>query len=159
VEPKVIIYIVIGILYFIYSISKKAQEQKESQNANQPPAPKSVSPPVAKPLQDIIREINRKQGEAEAKKKAATAAQKPILKSKQSSKEILVRQKEPTVLIEGSGYEPIYERELTEEEKIHRKSIQLQEDGVYHGKPEVAQTYEFDARQAFIGSVIFERKF
>jgi hypothetical protein len=169
-EPKVIIYIVVGILYFFFSIYKKAQEKKElpvPQDTAKPPKP--VSPPVAKPLEDIMREVKRKQAEIEAKKKLP--APKPFVsQQKKAEKEILVRQVKPATMGEGtSENQPVYERELTSEEKIPRGNIHLKNEGTYRVQTmEEAQTesdyhrdyvFELDARQAFIGSVIFERKF
>ena len=171
-EFKVIIYIVIGVLYFLYSMGKKVEEKKKASSSsdNAPPVSKPVSPPVANPLEDIMRELKRKQ--AEAQKKAATPQPKPLTtyQQKKPQKEILVRETKRTTFAEGStDYEPVYQRELTAEEKIERGNIRLKNEGIYKTQTiEEAQiesdanrdfAFELDARQAFIGSVIFERKY
>lgn len=173
-EFKVIIYIIAGVLYFIYTMNKKAQENKQSQlpkdDSSAPPKP--VSPPASNPLEDIMREIKRKQAEADAQKKAAMPQPKPLTtyQQKKPQKEILVREVKKAAMLEGSSaFEPVYERALTEEEKIHGKDIRLKNEGIYKVQTiEELQTesdsnnqyaYNLDARQAFIGSIIFERKY
>ena len=173
-EFKVIIYIVIGVLYFLYSMGKKVEEKKKASSStdNAPPVSKPVSPPVANPLEDIMRELKRKQSETEAQKKVATSQPKPLTtyQQKKPQKEILVRETKKATFAEGStDYEPVYERELTVEEKIERGNIRLKNEGIYKIQTiEEAQTesdtnrdftFDLDARQAFIGSVIFERKY
>lgn len=173
-EFKVIIYIIAGVLYFIYTMNKKAQESKQSQLPKDDSyAPtKPVSPPASNPLEDIMREIKRKQAETEAQNKAATPQPKPLTtyQQKKPQKDILVREVKRAAMVEGSSaYEPVYERALTEEERIHGKDIRLKNEGIYKVQTiEELQTesdsnnqyaYDLDARQAFIGSIIFERKY
>ena len=172
-EPKVIIYIIVGILYFIYSMSKKAQEKKESsQPEDSAPPAKPVSPPAGNPLEDVVREIKRKQAEMEAKKKAAILQPKPLTsyQQKKPAKEILVREVKKAAMAEStSNYEPVYERELTAEEKMHKGDIRLKNEGIYKVQTiEELKTesdahrdyiFDLDVRRAFIGSIIFERKY
>lgn len=173
-EFKVIIYIIIGVLYFLYTIGKKVEEKRRTSSPpdNTPPVSRPVSPPVTNPLEDIMREIKRKQAAAEAQKKLSTPQPKPLTtyQQKKALKAIPVREVKRTALAEGTtDYEPVYQREVTEEEKIHSGNIRLENEGIYKVQTiEEAQqesdtnrdfAFELDARQAFIGSVIFERKY
>lgn len=174
-EFKVIVYVVLGILYFLYTIGKKVQEgKKQSGNAPQTtdtesgqqskPEYQPVSPPVANPLDEIMREIKRKQAEADAQKakavlQQAKAAANP--KTKQQPKEMLVHQKQKGVFAEGN-----YERDLTDEEKIERGKLKIENEGIYKiksveetGVEESESAFNLDIRNAIIGQVILERKF
>lgn len=164
-EFKAIIYIIAGIVYFIYSMSKKAQENKKQTPAYEDsvPAPKTVSPPTANPLDDIMREIKRKQAEAEAHKKANTPQPKPLNAPKQKTqpKEILIHEKQKGVFAEGN-----YERGLTEEERIERGKLKIENEGIYKIKSveemdveESDAAFQLNMRDAVLGSVILERKF
>ncbi len=168
---KVIIYIIIGVLYFLYTIGKRAEEKKKNTATDDiPPVNRPVSPPVTNPMDDILREIKRKQAEAEAQRKLTQTRSQPkpqtkptpVYKQTKPQKEILVREVKPATMVEGAtDYEPIYQRELTSEEKLHNE---LQKTRKVYAAEEYTRTeeetaYEFDARQAFIGSVIFERKY
>jgi hypothetical protein len=167
-EPKVIIYIIIGILYFLYAMKKKSDEKKTSIPTydNSPPASKPVSPP------DIFQEIKKIQAEIEAKKGHANPQSKPLssYQQKKTQKEILVREIKKETVAEGvSNYEPIYQRETTEEERIHKGDIRLKNEGIYkvqtieelktESEANAEYGYDLDGRQAFIGSIIFERKY
>jgi hypothetical protein len=155
VEGKLIIYLIIGVIYFLYSIGKKVEENKNTTTSDEP---KPVSPPAANPLEEIMREIKRKQAEAEAKKKASMPSPRPLTSST-PKKEILIHEKQKGVFAEGN-----YERYLTDEEKTERGKLQIENEGIYKikslGEEEEEQpAFEFDARNAIIGSIIFERKF
>lgn len=167
-EFKAIAYIILGIAYFAYSINKKYQEDKERKRQapvsnNSAPAPKPVSPPAANPLDDIMREIKRKQAEAEAAKKATTPQPKPLNapKQKPQPKEILIHQKQQGVFAEGN-----YERGLTDEERIERGKLKIENEGIYKIKSveemdveEANASFQLNMRDAIVGSVILERKF
>lgn len=169
-EFKVIIYIIAGIVYFVYSFVKKANENKEvkkpaSSTPDKQETTPTVRPPVANPMDDILREIKRKQAEAEAKKRALAQQQqpKPLTRqaTKQPPKDILIHQKQKGVFEEGN-----YERDLTLEEKIERGKLKIENEGIYTiksveemEKEEAAGTFEFDIRNAIVGSVILERKY
>jgi len=164
-EFKAIAYIILGIGYFIYSMYNKAQENKKQPTGSDEssPAPKPVTPPATNPLEEIMREIKRKQAEAEAAKKAAMPQPKPLttFQQKNEPKELLVHQKQKGVFAEGN-----YERGLTDEEKIERGKLKIENEGIYKIKSaEEIETEESDAsfqlnlRDAIIGSVILERKF
>ncbi len=164
-EFKTIIYIVIGIIYFIYSVTKKAQENKQQTpvNSNPTPTTKPVSPPAANPIDDIMREIKRRQAEAEAQKKVNTPQPKPLNAPKQKTqpKEILIHQKQKGVFAEGN-----YERGLTDEERIERGKLKIENEGIYKIKSveemdveETETAFQLNMRDAIVGSVILERKF
>jgi hypothetical protein len=166
-EFKVILYVIGGIGYFIYTVVKKAQEDKANkktvtpQAETQPPA-KPVTPPAANPLDDIMREIKRKQAELEAKKPVPKPQAKPLTTQTQKQpKEILIHQKQKGVFQEGN-----YERDLTPEERIERGKLKIENEGIYKIKTleeadneEAAEAFQFDARNAIIGSIILERKY
>ena len=164
-EPKVIIYIVVGILYFLYSVGKKAQEKKEASapEGNPTPVSKPVSPPSSNPLEDIMREVKRKQAEAEVKRKQANPIAKPLTSFQQSrpQKDILIHEKKKGVFEEGN-----YERDLTDEERTERGKLKMENEGIYKIKSveemdveESDAGFQLDARNAIIGSLILERKF
>ena len=164
-EFKAIAYIILGIVYFIYTMNKKVQENKKPTptNDDSAPAPKPVTPPAANPLDEIMREIKRQQAEAEAKKKAAAPQPKPLttFQQKKEPKEILIHQKQKGVFMEGN-----YERGLTDEEKIERGKLKIENEGIYKIKSveemeaeESGAAFQLDARNAIIGSIIFERKY
>lgn len=169
-EFKIIVYIIIGIIYFIYSITKKKQETKPTPQGKAKP----VSPPVNNTLEDILNEIKRKQAEHEKAQQQKTqpkpqVSTQPVYRSK-PAKDILVHEKKKKVTEEGTNYESVFEREVTDEEKIERGNIKLANEGIY--KIETVEEAEarslvegttsnlqMDPRDAFLGSIIFERKF
>lgn len=164
-EFKAIAYIILGIVYFIYSMNKKAQENKKTAvpETDTPTASKPVTPPAANPLEEIMREIKRKQAEAEAAKKAVTPAPKPLttVQAKTEPKEILIHQKQKGIFAEGN-----YERGLTDEERVERGKLKIANEGIYKIKSsdemEVEESdaaFQINIREAVIGSVILERKF
>lgn len=169
-EFKVIVYIVIGIIYFIYSVSKKKAE--ENQTPVGPAKQKPVTPPAFNPLEEVMKEIQRKQAAEQARKtiqqKPKPAAQTKPLKTK--GRDVLVSEKKVTAFEEGIGsMESVYERELTDEEKIERGNLKIQNEGAYKidtleeaaakEQNQRSYEYEFDARNAVISSIILERKF
>lgn len=169
-EFKIIVYIIIGIIYFIYSITKKKQETKPTPQGKAKP----VSPPVNNTLEDILNEIKRKQAEHEKAQQQKTqpkpqVSTQPVYRSK-PAKDILVHEKKKKVTEEGTNYESVFEREVTDEEKIERGNIKLANEGIYRIETveeiEARETadkelvaIQLDPRNAIIGSIIFERKF
>lgn len=156
-EGKLIIYLIIGVVYFLYSVGKKVEENKKKSTSTSD-EPKPVSPPVSNPLEEIMREIKRKQEQAEVKKKASMPAPRPLT-SITPKKEILIHEKQKGVFAEGN-----YERNLTDEEKVERGKLKIENEGIYKIKPadeaeEEQAAFELDARNAMIGSIVFERKF
>ncbi|GEM_PF-1852089 len=176
-EIKFIIYIVGGILYFLY---KKTQDDKKAVPPPQPkteeqqaaPEPKPVRPPANNPLEELRREAKRRQDALEAQKKLSTpAAPQPILSSQKTNipKDIFLHEKKKATFGEGANDAPVYERGVNAPEKIVRGDVRLKNEGIYRvetmeearalADDAAFEEYEFDAKQAFIGSVIFERKF
>jgi hypothetical protein len=94
-----------------------------------------------------------------------TTSQKPI-----PPKDLFIKEKKKATFGEGANDAPIYEREETQWDRTARGGdIKLKNEGIYRvetmeearalaDNPEET-TYDFDAKQAFIGSLIFERKF
>jgi hypothetical protein len=152
--------------YVIYTLVKKSQESKpKPQQQNRPTTtPRTtVSPPVSNPLDDLMREIKRKQAEAEAAKakQAMASRPKPLTgnQPKKEPKELLVREKQKGAFTEGN-----YERDLTAEERIERGKLKVANEGIYKIKSveemeEEERGYELDIRSAIIGSMILERKY
>jgi len=187
-EFKVIVYILGAVIYFIYNARKKALEKQQEVPRQEET---TVSPP--NPLEDIMREMKRKQMEYEAQQKAerptkstakpqqpatvttytkSTPKQKPqpAAKAKVKGKDILLHERKPTYFEEGvTNYNSIYERELTEEEKIMRGDLKIEdEEGIYRiesieeveARSEKEEAgYPLHLREAVIGSLILERKF
>ncbi len=177
-EGKLIIYIIIGVLYFLYSLGKKAEQKKQEAQAKNKPASTTTTTTTAEApstLEDIIREIKRKQAEIEQKKAEATkpkpAYQKqPVQKPQpKPQRDILVHEKKKPAQVEGfSSYESVFERELTDEEKIERGNIKLANEGIYRietldevtAREEAeAKANQINIRDAVIGSLILERKY
>lgn len=161
-EPKTVIYILGAVLYFIYTITKnkKAREQEHTHDETpEYPVPDQTAgkPPVTtNPLEEILQEMKRKQQELQTREKVSA----PVVKQqKQPAREILLKQKKQGVFEEGN-----YVRELTDEEKIVRGNIKIENEGIYRINPmeEVEaeqEAFEIDMREAVIGSLILERKF
>lgn len=183
VEFKVIVYIVIGVLYFLYSLGKKAQE-KEKAAPKKPAAP--ASPDAPNPLDEILQEIKRKQAELERQqnspKKPPVTPQKPkpqpLQKPKpkpaqaiKTGKDVLLHEKRASFYEEGvTNAFSSYERELTAEEKIERGTLYLENEGAYktesimemeaREKQEMEDSkFIFEPRDAIISSIVLERKF
>lgn len=165
-ELKVILYILFAVIYFVYSISKKAAEKK---NNPVPQKQKTVTPPAAKTLEDILEEIKRTQAKTEPVKiPKPKPASKPVAQQ-YKGKDILVHEKKKTVFEEGkTNYESVFERDLTDEDKIERGNIKLENKGIYRIETieeaearalEEQTSFRLDVRQAIIGSIVFERKF
>lgn len=179
-EFKVIVYIIMGIVYFIYSMKKKSNET----NAVGKQKPTQVNPPVGNPLEEILAEMKKHQQtvqqlpkQPELKQPQAYKA-KPVTKMrsqpqpmqhKKVQRDIIVHEKKVGAFEEGkSNYESLFERDLTDEEKIERGNLKTANEGIYKTesidemeKREAQEdfAYTFNAREAFIGSLVFERKF
>lgn len=183
VEFKVIVYIVIGVLYFLYSLGKKAQE-KEKAAPKKPAAP--ASPNAPNPLDEILQEIKRKQAELERQqnlpKKPLVAPQKPkpqpLQKPKpkpaqavKTGKDVLLHETPVSIYEEGvTNAFSSYERVLTAEDLIERGNLRVENEGAYktesiaemeaREKQEMEDSkFVFDPRNAIISSIVLERKF
>ena len=173
-EIKFIIYIVGGILYFFY---KKTQDAKKNvpppvnEPAQTTQQPRPIKPPAYNPLEEAGRELQRRQAAAEARKKAAMPERKPLLTAQKADtpKDIFIREKKQATFGQGADDAPVYEDELPVSAKMERRNIRLENEGIYKVETmeearaladQVAVSdYDFDAKQAFIGSIIFERKY
>lgn len=156
-EPQTLIYIIAGIGYFIYSIWK-ANQERNKQQAKSPQQQKPLTPPST--FGDILREIKKQQELAEAKKQPTVSA--PVVKEHTH-----IKPKRESI------QEEMNRAALAEERAVQGATAEVQrieesrkERELYHIKTEEEQAaadeftkYQFDARQAFIGSVIFERKY
>lgn len=160
---KVIVYIIIGIIYFIVTINKNRKAKAEEGKVTT----KTVKPPVANTFEEITRELKRKQTEAQARQRQPKPQPKTVAKAstEYKGKDILVHERKSA---DGSG--SYYDRELTNEEKQLDADNKLKDEAIYkvesivemearEQQESTKEPYVFNARQAFIGSIIFERKF
>ena len=150
-EFKVIVYILLGIGYFIYSADKKVDEAQVKA-----PKPKRPAQPVTpKPKSWLDETIEKMQQEAE-KAKQQTVLTKP---KPQPRKNIIVHEVATSPAFEeGTDAEKKYQRELTSEEILHNERMRAAQVVVMEEASE-QQPVAINPREAFIGSVIFERKF
>lgn len=130
---------------------------------------KPVSPPTTS-WEDILKELQQKQAESTAKQQPS----KPVSQRKE------VKQTDIRTFPSSQSNQPVkakttqrkteYKSVLTDEDKIERGTLRLENEGVYkvesiqemeaREKEEMeANVYQFNAREALIGSVIMERKF
>lgn len=159
-EVKVLIYIILGIGYFFYAIYKKAQEKKQEaqrKSIGTNPSPTPVAPPAYKSLSEIMKEVKQKQAAYEAEQRAKTIlpqkTTKPIPQSKRQQ-ESLLKEMKAAGEIEG--------QENSESASVKRQAIADEKkamQSVYENTEDTSTGYELDARQALIGSIIFERKY
>ena len=135
VEIKVILYIIGGILYFLYTVGKKVQEkQKSAIPTGKAAPPKPITPP----------DYNRDK----EKRRIESAAQK----SKQVAQPVnVVQQPARKSYYDIQGNEEAANRTVPDIVEVMKTPVKSDADGDI--------PYEFDARQAFIGSIIFERKY
>lgn len=152
-EFKAIIYIIGALVYFFYALNKKAQENKDKKsapatgNVNLPQKP--VSPPVAKPLREVMQQAKKLRADYETQRRRASEA----LKS--AKQETLVNE------LEKRGTQEIEMEKQTSPVMIaaETKELELLHADSYKHNEEETVPYEIDPRQAFIGSIIFEQKF
>jgi len=159
-EFKVIVYIVLGVGYFLYSAYKKVNEEKE-----QAPKPKRINAPTTstqpKPKSWLDETIEKMQQEAD-KAKQQTASPQKIKTQKQrplAKRDLIVHEvKRDSAFEEGTSGEAVYERPLTSEEILHNERMRAAQS-VEIEVIEEETSIHINPREAFIGSVIFERKF
>ncbi len=154
-ESKAIIYIIMGVVYLLYSLYQKGIKEQEKK-APENPTRKSVSPPTKSIFEQALEEIKQQA----AARELATNSSKSLVTEKK--KELLVQQKVNPQFEEGKTAFNLYEREMTAEEnratEAERKRVIVASKAF--DIPEEEETgISFDARQALISSVIFERKF
>ena len=161
-EFKVVIYIIGAIVYFLYTVYKKGKEKQEAATDSTIGVPKPVSPPVGNKFEEILAEIKRKKAETESQKRMQVA--RPVAKKVtpiSKPKNILIHEKKKGVFEEGN-----YERDLTDEEKILRGNLKLENEGIYKIKSieemeesDTPSGFNFDLRNAILNTVILERKY
>lgn len=121
-----------------------------------------VSPKQSNTFDETVEELKRKiqtRQDAQAKKKFSPTKAKPQSQAVyQTSKEILVQEKQPTYIEEGNSAEPEYERPLTAEEILHNERMKAAQSVKLDNITEDNYGYELNVREAFIGSIIFERR-
>lgn len=188
-----VIFIIIAIVYYLYSKGKKAQEEQQQKQQRRTttgtsPYEQSQQPKNEKTIDEILRDLqqqiesaNQPQQQAQPKQETYTTYSipeeqvveyKPVVEKQveqytSKSTDILLHERKMRDMAyeEGKGgYEPVYERELTDEEKIERGNLKLQNEGAYkiETEEEIAahnEAYFFDARQALISSIILERPY
>lgn len=160
VELKIIFYIVIGIGYFIFSAYKKVQEESAKQNTNKR---KVVSPKQSTTFDEVVEQMKR-----EMQTRKVTQQKKSYSPAKTQPKsqtiyhppnQILVQEKQSNFFEEGNAAEPEYERALTAEEILHNERMKAAQSVKLENISDGESGYELNVREAFIGSIIFERKF
>ena len=150
-EGKVIIYIIIGIGYFIYTSIKKANGKVSTKTAQPTTAPKKARTTFDEVMEQVKRELQTTQPQP-----AKPRQPKPVAKPQ---REILLREKIPVAFEEGSATEPLYERQLTAEEILHNERMRAATSVSLESSVDEGSCYQLNVREAFIGSIIFERKF
>lgn len=152
-EFKTIIYLIAAIAYAVYSFRNKSKEVTGKTNL---PGKRAGTPQTAntgKTVDEILREM-----QAEINKQNRQT--KPAASKPSKSQKLLVEAKANSNKFEEgrTKYGNVYERELTFEEKLHSTSS-TETTSIDLMGTEETHTYEFNPREAFIGSLIFERKF
>ncbi|MDW8274190.1 MAG: hypothetical protein RMJ53_08190 [Chitinophagales bacterium] len=158
-EIKVIVYIILGIAYFIYTFFFKDKKEASSK----PPVPKK--PPTKNQtgksvtLPELVSEFEKILKE---RQKQQTETAKPdILSKKTTDENFIVKEKKTVAYEEGqSSPEPVYERLLTDEELLHEE--RMKNTSAYNLEKEESSKsdlFVFDAKQAIISAIILERKF
>jgi hypothetical protein len=153
-EEKSIFYIVVAIGYVLYSLYQKGTKEQEKQSA-QKQSPKPVSPPARSVFEQALEEIKQQKEITKPKPEPIRPA------AKQQPKDIFVKQKVNPAFEEGKTAYNLYEREATKEEQRIDADIKERADSFQKAfaMDEAEESkFEFDARQAFISSLIFERK-
>ncbi len=167
-ELKVVLYIMGGIGYFVYSVYKKnkeaqaekeaAEKKRRAQYSSTPP-PIQYQQPKPAPRSESFDDYNKRTTAkpvttTPAKKKQDIAkAIKPI---PAKPKQFLITDEGASYGGEGTAYEQKYTRPITSEETIHDE---ISNSRAIMGEIEEEETPNIDVRQALIGSFIFERKF
>ncbi|MFN8310509.1 MAG: hypothetical protein U0T73_11145 [Chitinophagales bacterium] len=142
-EVKAIIYLIGGVIYLVYTVLKKKGET--TMPAMPPKQP--VKPTVSKTIDEILNEARQQQ--------------KPKPQPAPLRKELFVKEKPAKKFEEGRTNFRTYERTETEEEKTVEASELARRQAAkipVIQQEEEAPQITFNAREAFIGSVIFEKK-
>lgn len=153
---KVILYIIFGIGYFIYTSYTKAKEEEAKKLPKTPQAPKQPST-----FDEVIRRIQQELQENKQNTTPKTVAPQPKKQEVfQPKNKGLLQETAAFNYEEGFAEEAKYERPLTSEEILYNermKAINAKQEEII--QEETTEPYQFNAREAMIGSIIFERKF
>ena len=108
--------------------------------------------------------MKRQQADKAVQKKEAAQTLLSKQTEKQTAKELFIHEKKKASFGSGAADAPIFEP-TKDEENIFEKDNRISNETAYH-LPSIAtanaadeSAFEFDAKQAFIGTIIFERKF
>jgi hypothetical protein len=148
------IWVVLLIAYYLYSAyaanKKKQEEANKQQQSTEPPKrhynPTPGSQPIPKHMGDIFREIF-----GEENLPAPKAKPKPAeIKIKQPTLKQVAKEKKniPSTVTFKEGEIAISSDQM---------EIQKQESEAYNISQPSAKSHSFNAREAFIGSIIFNR--
>ncbi len=159
-EFKTIVYLILGVAYFAYSAYKnaKTKEVEKPKHSSKPAAPK--------PKNWLDEAIEKMQQEAEKAKQQAQPRAKPFQQPKPAASKQSRNLARETLVREVSSHQPFeegefagatYERPLTAEEILHNERMRAAQNIEIVAVEE--ETSSINAREAFIGSLIFERKF
>lgn len=150
---KVILYIIFGIGYFIYTSYTKAKEEEAKKTPKAPKQPSTFD----EVMKRIQQELQEKSQPTMPKPAINTPKKQESFSSKNKG---LLQEKAPYNYEEGFAEEAKYERPLTSEEILYNERMKVinakQEEII---QEETTEPYNFIAREAMIGSIIFERKF
>jgi hypothetical protein len=166
-EIKVVLYIMGGIGYFIYSIYKKNKEEQEKKalaeqkrKASTQPPPVVYQQPNPKPAPKGAESFDDYNKRTTAKPSPAKKVTKPIAAARPSTvakpKQFLIADEGASFGGEGTAYEQKYTRPITSEEKIHDE---ITNSRAISGEIIEEEVLNINVREALIGSFIFERKF
>jgi hypothetical protein len=115
-------------------------------------------------METVVREMKRQQAEQAIQKKEA--AQTLLMKEteRKKAKELFIHEKRQATFGAGAKDSPVFEP-TKDEQNIFERDSRISQENAYH-LPNVATVavenetaFQFDARQAFISSIIFERKY
>lgn len=160
-DSELIFYIIIGVGYFIFSLYQKGKEEQMKKTVSAPTTPPSPQHEVT--LEDIFKTL-KKASQPQAIPPQKTTTTKPAASS-MPQKVYRNTKDDKTFREEGipstihaftvsdieDDIDPIYHEGT-------RATEFIQED-IHVSKENISIPYQFNARDAIIGSVIFERKY
>lgn len=139
-EAKGIFYLLMGLVYLVYSLTKKSKDQPKKTNA---PQPKKRST-----FDEAIEEFKSKQQQI---KDVAVETQN---KKPTKQKDIFVKEKINPVFEEGKSVYKVYE-----EASFAEGGSQIQFVDEMPVQEESSANFNLDIRSGIINSIILERKF
>lgn len=146
-ELKAIIYIIGGIAYLIYNFYGKREENKPTTTVA-----KKKDSGSGKTIEEVLAEIER------GRKKAHSVSTSAPTVKKQIPKKIFIEEKENAEFVEGKSAAVLYEDYAGNVEGVSTiKPIDMNVKDIEVATEE--KSFSFNAKEAFIGSIIFERKF